>query len=255
MARDKSLPQNKQEKRKEKTLRRLQLQHFAVGRFLIVCEGEKTEPNYFNWYKNELQGLKQSLGRYVKIDGIEIEVARLGDDIIIEGKGKNTKSLVKDALLMIQNLVTKKDKKNKMDYQVWCVFDRDSFPSENFNEAIFLARNNNIHIAYSNEAFELWYLLHYDYHDSAISRTQYQKKLSARLGKPYQKNSATMYEDLLASGGDQQRAINHAKRLLKTYHSELTDYAAHNPSTTVHLLVAALNQFLEDFRKKVDSFQ
>jgi len=242
MARDKFLPQNKQEKRKEKTLRRLQQQHFAVGRFLIICEGEKTEPNYFNWYKNELQGLKKSLGRYVKIDGIEVQVARLGDDIIIEGKGKNTKSLVKEALLVVQNMVAQKDKRNKMDYQVWCVFDRDSFPAQHFNEAIFLAQNNDIHVAYTNEAFELWYLLHYDYHDSALSRTQYQKKLSVRLGKPYQKNSATMYEDL------QKVAINHALRLLKKY-GDRADYANHNPSTTVHLLVEALNKFLEEFKK------
>jgi hypothetical protein len=77
--------------------------------------------------------------------------------------------------------------------------------------------------------------------------------LTERLGKPYKKNSATMYEDLLASGGDQQRAINHAEELLGTY-GDRTDYANHNPSTTVHLLVAALNKFLEEFRQKVDDF-
>jgi hypothetical protein len=63
-----------------------------------------------------------------------------------------------------------------------------------------------------------------------------------------------MYEDLRASGGDQQRAIQNAERLLKTY-GDRTDYANHNPSTTVHLLVAALNNFLEDFKQQMDNFR
>lgn len=63
-----------------------------------------------------------------------------------------------------------------------------------------------------------------------------------------------MHEDLQQTGGDQQIAINHAQRLLKKY-SDRADYADHNPSTTVHLLVEALNKFLEEFKKKVDKFQ
>lgn len=250
MARDKLLPQSKPERRKQKIHQRLRQQHFVVGRFFIVCEGEKTEPNYFYWYKNELQRLKVALGHRVRIDQIEVKVTNLGDEIRIEGTGKNTISLVRDALSLAQELIRQTDQDDSLDYQVWCVFDRDSFPAQNFNEAIVLARKNHIYVAYSNEGFELWYLLHYDYHDSALSRTQYQKKLSARLGKPYQKNSTTMHEDLQQTGGDQQVAINYAQRLLKKY-GDQTDYADHNPSTTVHLLVEALNNFLEDFRKKI----
>lgn len=65
---------------------------------------------------------------------------------------------------------------------VWCVFDRDNFPAQNFNNAFEIARHNDINIAYSNEAFELWYFLHFDYCDSAMSRDQYQEKLSDLLG-------------------------------------------------------------------------
>lgn len=104
-------------------------------RFLVVCEGEKTEPNYFKRFRVP--------GRIVDV----------------YGAARNTVSLVRETL-RLRDL-------EKYD-QVWCVFDKDSFPSQNFNAAITLARAHNIGVAYSNEAFELWYLLHFDYHQSGI---------------------------------------------------------------------------------------
>jgi hypothetical protein len=104
-------------------------------------------------------------------------------------------------------------------------------------------------VARSNEAFELGYLLHYHDYDTDISRKQYQERLTAVLNKPYQKNSETLYEDLQKSGGNQKEAINRAKTLLSTYGSQ-TDYADHNPSTTVHELVITLNDYLNEFKKR-----
>lgn len=214
---------------------------------MIVCEGEKTEPNYFKWYQAELHKLKSLSGIRIPVAGeVQVDVARLGDEIKIAGTGRNTASLIEYTLKLV--------KKSSMYYtDIWCVFDRDSFPAENYNEAVYLARQNNFKVAYSNEAFELWYLLHYDYHNAAISRTQYKSKLTKQLGKPYRKNSVTMYEDLQTTGGDQQQAIERAKQLLTSYGAR-SNYANHNPSTTVHLLVEALNQFLEEFEERVKKF-
>jgi hypothetical protein len=81
--------------------------------------------------------------------------------IDIHGIGDNTIRIVEEAIRL----------KEKDNYdQVWCVFDRDSFPPNRFNAAFILAGENSIKIAYSNEAFELWYLLHFNYYDSAMSR-------------------------------------------------------------------------------------
>jgi len=122
--------------------------------------------------------------------------------------------------------------------QVWCVFDRDSFPRQNFNDALDLARQAGIEVAYSNEAFEIWYLLHFHYHDSATSRDLYKGMLTDRLGFEYKKNDPTMY-DLLERR--QQDAIRNAERLLSFHvpHRPADD----NPCTTVHHLVQALNEF------------
>ncbi|MEG3928781.1 MULTISPECIES: RloB family protein [unclassified Microcoleus] len=186
--------------------------------FLIVCEGEKTEPNYFKSFP------------------VDTKVINLD----IRGEGRNTNSLVAKAIELKNGLES--DETDRF----WCVFDRDKNPknpndSQNFNSAITLARNNGIDVAYSNDAFELWYLLHFDFYDAGISRQLYQNMLTKLLGHEYKKNSETIYEELKDK---QQGAIKHAKRLLQEY--ERPNPESDNPSTTVHLLVEELNSFIPD---------
>lgn len=180
-------------------------------RFLIVCEGSKTEPNYFRSFR-------------VPKNVVEVDV---------HGFGEDPSRLVRSAT----------DLKNKDgdDYdQIWCVFDRDSFPLENFNNAISSARSQGFSVAYSNEAFELWYILHFEYLNTGIPRKDYIRKLSLLLGKKYEKNSETIYNELLDK---QPTAIRNAKKLLTEYAPPVP--AKDNPSTTVHLLVQELNRFIQ----------
>jgi len=182
-------------------------------RFLIVCEGEKTEPNYFLRYRELLRRL------------CEVEVV---------GTGYNTVSLVNEAMRLAGERKLDPDK----DDEIWCVFDRDSFTKQEFNGAIELASNNKLFVAYSNQAFELWYLLHFNYEDTAYSRQTYQKRLSKLLGKKYEKNSTMMFFDLLEK---QEDAIRNAYRLHDSHTAHLPP-ADKDPSTTVHLLVESLNR-------------
>ncbi len=176
-----------------------------IPTFLIVCEGERTEPNYF---------------RSFRVPTIRIEV---------KGLGFNTISLVEAAIM---------EKANHEYDQTWCVFDRDSFPAENFNRAIFLAKEHDIKVAYSNEAFELWYLLHYHYYDTAIGRKEYCKRLTDLMGMEYKKNHPDIYRLL---ENRQASAIRNAEKLLTQYNPPRAE--KDNPSTTVHLLVQELNRF------------
>ncbi len=167
---------------------------------LIVCEGEKTEPQYFRAFRLP--------------------------SVRVEGAGKNTLSLVEYAI----------DLSEEGYEQVWCVFDRDSFPAQTFNAAIQKAKAKGLRVAYSNEAFEIWYMLHFDFHTSGLSRTLYADKLTERLGRPYKKNDPAIFESLRPR---QDQAIKHARRLLEDYgpsHNPERD----NPCTTVHLLVEQL---------------
>lgn len=194
--------------------------------FLIVCEGEKTEPLYFEAFKADLpKGVLQNT------------------TLEIEGEGKNTLSLIQE----IQKIRARRERvMGRLYDQVWAVFDRDSFPAQNFNNAIFKARNAvpEIFCAWSNEAFELWYLLHFEFYQDAASRRDYQARLeqviSQRTGKPFQyrKNDPGMYA-LLKVHGNVEQAIRWAMELERRHEGE--NFADHNPCTQLYRLVEMLN--------------
>jgi hypothetical protein len=175
-------------------------------RFLIVCEGEKTEPNYFKSF-------------------------RVPKNVIdVKGVGENPSNLVESA----------RRYNSLEDYdQVWCVFDRDNWKPQDFNNAIQNAEHQNFKVAYSNEAFELWYVLHFEFLNTGIPRTDYCHKLTNLMGKKYKKNSEHIYDELIDK---QDIAIKNSRRLLQQYDPQIP--VKDNPSTTVHLLVEELNKFI-----------
>jgi hypothetical protein len=180
-------------------------------RFLIVCEGEKTEPRHFESFR---------LNRRV----VPVDVRGLGADPL---------RLVRKA----EQLCDQEEYTEAYD-QVWVVFDCDDFAAGDINLAVLQARQSGIRVAYSNQAFELWYLLHFNYHDSAVPRRDYIEKLGALLERPYAKNSATIHREL---ANRQPKALTNARRLLAQY--DPPNPAADDPSTTVHELVEQLIRF------------
>ncbi|MDD5091790.1 MAG: RloB family protein [Candidatus Wallbacteria bacterium] len=192
------------------------------GYILIVCEGEKTEPNYFNAFQSHEE--KRSAKWILEV----------------EGPGYNSDSLVREAKRLFKDKGL--DKKSDV---CWVVFDRDNVPKENFNRAFALAARSDIRTAFSNEAFELWYLLHFNYYDTGMSRSQYSDKLCELLEEKYFKNSDKMYEKLLPRQG---AAIKNAKKLMASRWEKdgrKSNAESDNPSTSVHLLVEELNKKLE----------
>ena len=189
-------------------------------RYLIVCEGTKTEPNYF-----------MSLEKDLKPHVVELYII---------GEGDNTVNLVTIAEEIFNN---EKTAGRSFD-EVWIVFDKDSFPDQDFNNAVEMAKARKFHPAYSNEAFELWYLLHYEYCESALSRSTYKERLSNYIGKSYKKNDEEIYE-ILKNGENQIQAIQFAKRLHEMHSSNGKTPANSNPSTLVYELIEVLNKYLD----------
>ena len=188
-------------------------------RFLIVCEGTKTEPHYFEALINDYI----SAVREVKIDG----------------EGRGTVALVDKT----QDIKLELEYKNAMVFdRVWVVFDKDDF--EDFNDAINKAKKLGFQSAWTNEAFELWYYLHFEYLDTGISRSAYIKILEEvfknRMGDEnfkYLKGNPDIYK-LLQQYGREDLAKRFAKRLRKNYTG--SDYAKHKPCTMVDKLVEEL---------------
>jgi hypothetical protein len=195
-----------------KTYSRRQSDTLQTRKVLILCEDEKTAPFYFRKFPFDPA------------------------DVLIEvyGTGHNTLSLVQEAIRRKQHAETTQSKY----IAVWCVLDRDSFPANNFNEALFLAKRNGIKVAYANQCFELWYWLHFDLQQTSVSRDEYGNKLSQRLGRRYNKSDATLYEELFIH---QAVAIRNAKRLLSFY--DPCNPEKDDPSTSIHVLVEYLNDF------------
>lgn len=215
------LKRHAREEKKRKTNVRAKRQYY-----LIVCEGEATEPNYF-------EGLKQDLPKGV-LTAYQIDV---------EGTGRNTQSLVDEALRL--KAVYEKNTIQKVD-RLWVVFDKDSFTPQDFNAAIQRCQSSNIECAWSNEAFEIWYLLHFQYYEHAMSRRDFKGLLENYL-KPfmgnefrYEKNSREMYA-LLKEHGSLTDAIRNAKRLAERVDGR-QDYANHNPCTMVYKLIEELKK-------------
>lgn len=194
--------------------------------FLIVCEGEKTEPNYFESLKNDLP--KGVLDVY---------------DFKIVGNGHNTVSLVNSAMALRNEWQLQT---NRTIDKLWIVFDKDSFSDQSFNSAIqtCIANNPNVDCAWTNEAFELWYLLHFHYYNTGIKREQYQKLIEKNFKEKglkdyiYKKNSTEMYS-LLEKYANREDAIKHAVNLENLY-ADQQNYSTQNPCTKVHKLVAEL---------------
>ncbi len=211
----------KREKREAKAAKkRKENTRSKIVRFLIVCEGERTEPNYF-------QSLVQN--RYSEVREEKIL-----------GEGRATCALVKCTAQIKEKL----ERRRHLPFdRVWVVFDKDDF--NDFNEAINLAASYGFESAWSNEAFELWYLLHFQYLDAAISRRDYIEKLQLEIRKHpgyenyvYKKNNQNMYQ-LLSSIGNEELAKRSAIRLREYFEGD-SDYKEHKPCTTIDLLVSEL---------------
>lgn len=137
--------------------------------------------------------------------------------------------------------------------EVWCVFDMDvkrgADEFADFENAKKKALESGYKVAYSNDAFELWFYLHYNPTSAQQLRTFYYKELGKRFGINYIKdgkkyNFCLMIYSLLNKDNDssQQYAINRAKALFETQ-KNLT-YHEQNPVTKVYELVEVLNENL-----------
>jgi len=208
--------------------------------WLILCEGSETEPNYFD-------GLIKHL---FKIDDSS-------DVADIHGKGLNTKELVKSAKDYFQ-LRSKELRGVHMPYdskKIIFAFDKDSFPKEHFNTAIQMANDKcaGCHVAWSNESFELWLCLHFEYVQASMTRYQLNDKLtdifrkngvlqaSGRTKQNYAdhgKSIPNIFEAIKTCGGSYTTAIRNAEKL--TNERDLSSPTNASPATMVHKAVQAL---------------
>lgn len=191
---------------------------------LIVTEGTKTEPQYF-------ESIKAIINANYR-DKIHLDIF---------GEGDNTLGLLERA--------KRRAKDNVNTYKhVWLVYDTDDFPADHINRTALECESlsteeTTYHPVWSNQCIELWYLLHFSFMQSDIHRSEYWPKLDALLtsigaGK-YKKDRPDMY-DILKPYMD--AAIANAKSLDNINKGCMPTQAA--PGTKIYTLIEKLKPYL-----------
>ena len=157
------------------------------------------------------------------------------------------------AIELRDSLTEKRKYDQEFGDQTWIVIDRegnDSNNRQNFIDALEAAQDNNIVVAHSNRAFELWCLLHLKYEDGQqLSVEELIRRLNkalkkAKTGYQYKKPGAKMYGYIERF---QHQAIENAKKLEQKT-GDLPPADA-DPSTSVYRLVEELNQIKQSSRR------
>lgn len=182
---------------------------------LIVCEGKNTEVDYFDKFQ---------------IPGITI---------VPVGTGLSTSKLVRE-VEGIKNRELERKKLKKFD-EIWVVFDKDD--NNDFEEAITLAKTLKYKVAYSNQAFEYWFVLHFiDHQGGAMPRTDYAEKINEHLkphGVEYDPKSKHVSDDMFdVLMAFLQEAYDRASQLLSTKKKLGQEYK--ESVTTVHNLIHSI---------------
>lgn len=200
--------------------------------FKIYCEGENTEPEYFKSFPIATNNYK--------VESI--------------GFGMSKTVLIQKVIDLNKNLKGKKIIEEIFEFditQVWCVFDmdisydkKDSLISD-FENAIKLAHKNGINVAYSNDSFELWFVLHDKLIESQVTRKEFYEHLTEKWSFNYEKYgkelafSKTTYSKLIAS---QHVALKNAENIFNV--KKYLTHSNRNPCTLVFKLVNELNKCL-----------
>lgn len=182
----------------------------------LICEGSETEVRYFKRFRSR---------------GCHIDI------LPIPSQYKAADKLVQKARATMGTNPYYPDEGDV----IWCVFDRDENTDAMLNRAKRISEKEGYQLAYSNPAFELWYLLHFVDCQSPLQDCQaalHQLKQVKRL--PHYEKSKDVYNELLPFQAD---AVKRAKKRLERLQNEHQEVLCResNPVTTVGALVEYLN--------------
>jgi hypothetical protein len=186
----------------------------------IICEGSETEINYFRKFRT-----RQS--------NIDIRP--------IISQYKSALSLVKRAAGTLRQEPYYPEDGD----QIWCVFDRNGNTNEELQKAGQIADRRGYNVAFSNPAFELWFLLHFiDQRAYLADADAVIAKLNADGSIPNYDKAGDYFKTLLLK---QHRAVQRSYAL-QDHHKNNGLPLLHrdsNPCTTIAQLVELLQSRAE----------
>ena len=221
--------------------------------FIIFCEDEISEYYYFKWFETSL--IKVNVVRKQKsmLTNLRKAITFCTENGILINNGANYK-LGEEGI------------------ELWCVYDRDvennlaeiAEKDNEFNLSISLGEQNDINVAWSNDAFELWILLHLMdidpniddtkkrvyYYDSLTDYFKNKNNPNTDLAKAISHASFSYKKDLKSKNNfinivrneilpNTQMAIERSIALFEIHKTKVNHYDK-KPCTTIHNLVINL---------------
>ena len=226
--------------------------------FIIFCEDENDEPSYFRTFNVE--------GK-LRVNPIENQRhGKLNLLNTIEKCEKDGLMEFKDGKFHTLSGITE---------HIWCVYDRDLEYEDlklikkkddiDFTSAISLATYGGLHVAWSNDAFELWILLHFE--DVPTGQRLHRNYIYSRLTEILKtatprtpeldiitvhprfnyknrfKKQGEFYKHIYPLlEGKREIAVERAINLEAIYNNNIP-FHDRNPCTTVHHLVSELIKY------------
>lgn len=206
-------------------------------RFVIICEGARTETDYFNHLLKEWRSLFKKVDEYVSI---EIRSPK-------EVEGNEPPTLIEDAVQKLHETEKAKTMWDKSS-RIWCVFDVEAVGRrENLTNSVRAAKGKGIKLAISNPCFELWFYLHFRYCDVAVPNGKTMKQLLQKCWRGYDKSG----DEFSPLEGKRETATKNAKRLREEPHVKEFKPSSDpvpRPYTDVDVLIAEIEAVLADIR-------
>lgn len=174
---------------------------------------------------------------------------KLVQDKNLSGEVIFAKHIGTDPGSVVRAIVSHLTNKTNIYEKKWVVIDKDDYSKAQINGAIQRAKDLDICVAISNEAYELWILLHFTPVTAHTSRADLNRRLDKifrdNFKIEYSKASQDVYQ---LTVGLQEDAIINAKKLVDSYirdNGKITPFSD-NPLTTVYQLVEYLNTLYDD---------
>lgn len=119
--------------------------------------------------------------------------------------------------------------------QVWCIFDAEyPEPHGKLKEAVKLAKANDVQMAVSNPAFEVWLLLH----DQKISRHSTSSDIKREFRGQPDPSKVDFYFPRLST------AVSNARALAEKHKTDGKDFPDDNPSSDVFKVFVQLEKYM-----------
>lgn len=192
-------------------------------RILLICEDTKSAVFYF-----------ERIGELLPEGAIFLWP---------QGTGMNTLSLVNET----DNIRRRQEVALGIRFdQVWVLFDKDSFKADEFDNAIRSGEAKGYRVAWSNECFELWYLLHFQEQSSLVGRKTIYERLEEHLGiKHYEGLKGASGKALHRRMAENAKGRKHAVRRAKKLDEEARGaFHKQNPVTKVYRLFETLDSWI-----------